>query len=95
MLICFGTKVDGMLANKNDVAISEADLGNSFIVYVCPIEAFHVLNHITVRFPINLGVMSRDGRIVDAEDIIRLTADSDYAASWNYFAQNALLKRKR
>ena len=95
MLAFLGPKVDTVLANQDDITVLEPDLTNSFIVDVCSVETFHVLNHITVRFPINLGVMSRNSGIIDAKDVIRLTANSDYAACWNYFAQDTVLKLKR
>jgi hypothetical protein len=84
-----------VLANQDDITISEPHLTNSFIVDVRSVETFHVLNHITVRSPINLGVMSRNSGIIDAKDVIRLTANSDYATRWDYFTQDTVLKLKK
>jgi hypothetical protein len=39
--------------------------------------------------PLKLSMSS-----TNAKDVIRLTANSDYAACWNYFTQDTLLKLK-
>jgi hypothetical protein len=81
-----GVKFDRMLANQNDIPILERHLANTAIVEVGTVEALGVFKNIVAASPVNLGVISGHSGIINAEKVIRLTADCDHTPGKNYLS---------
>src|SRR5208337_4455800 len=74
------TKFDRVLSDSSVVSVLEHCLADALTIDVRAIKALNIFDHIVIAFRIDLGVMSGDGRIVDAKDVVWLTANCDCAA---------------
>src|SRR5271170_7124667 len=74
------TKLDRVLADGSIVSGLQYRLADALTIDVRAIKALNVFDHIVIAFRVDLGVMSGDGRIVDAKDVVWLTANGDCAA---------------
>jgi hypothetical protein len=71
------TKFDRVLADGNVVSVLQYRLADALTIDVRSIKALGVFDHIVIAFRVDLGVMSGDGRIVDAKEVVWLAANGD------------------
>src|SRR5208282_1591030 len=73
------TKFDRVLADGNVVSVLQYRMADALTIHVGAIKALNVFDHIVVALRVDPGVMSGDGRIVDAKDVVGLTTNGDCA----------------
>ena len=91
----FVAKFDGVLADGGVVSVFENCLADALAVDVGAIEAFDVFNDVVIGFRIDSGVVSGDGGVVDAKDVVGLTADGDGAAREQELLQDPVFKLEK
>src|SRR5271155_2954514 len=66
------SKFDRVLADGNVVSVLQYRLADALTIDVRAIKALDVFDYIVIAFRVDPGVMSGDGRIVDAKDVVGL-----------------------
>jgi hypothetical protein len=67
-----------MLADQDYISILKRHLADAAIVDVRAVKTFGVFENIVVALPVDLGVMSGYGGIINLEEVIWLTANRDH-----------------
>ena len=92
ILVGLGIKFDRMLANQDYIPILEYGFIGTMIVSISTVKTVSVLKDVVVAIPINLGMVSRNGRVIDLYEVVWLTANR-YDASRQYnLAYDLLVK---
>ena len=85
-------KFERVLANYGFVSILKYDLANPVTIDVRAIEALDVLKNVVIFFPIDLGVMTGDCRVIDAQDVIWLAANRHGAEGKGNLVDDSVFK---
>ena len=70
-------KNDPMLANGNHICVVELGSLDRFSIQRCAVRALEVFHKINRLHPYNLGMMARDGMIVDRQIVVDLSSDRE------------------